>query len=64
MVLKGIPMNANYKTEPATTGHLQASRSPPPLAMDGNGFMGWDANAAIDSLTRVVDLLCKTLAAK
>jgi hypothetical protein len=57
-------MNANYKTEPATTGHLQASRSPPPLAMDGNGFMGWDANAAIDSLTRVVDLLCKTLAAK
>jgi hypothetical protein len=64
MVLKGIPMNANYKTEPAATGYLRASRYPPPLAMNGNGSMGWDANAAIDSLTSVVDFLRKTLAAK
>jgi hypothetical protein len=32
--------------------------------MNGNGSMGWDANAAIDSLTRIVDFLRKTLAAK
>jgi uncharacterized protein len=35
-----------------------------PGAIDGKGYMAWDANAANDSLTRVVDFLRKTLAAK
>jgi dienelactone hydrolase len=35
-----------------------------PGAIDGKGYMAWDANAANDSLARVVDFLSKTLAAK
>lgn len=40
MVLREIPMNSNYKIEPAITGYLQASRSPHPLAMDENRSVG------------------------
>ncbi len=35
-----------------------------PAAIGGRGYMAWDADAANDSLTRVVDFLSKTLAAK
>jgi uncharacterized protein len=35
-----------------------------PAAIGRKGYMAWDANAANDSLTRVVDFLRKTLAAK
>ena len=35
-----------------------------PAAKGRRGYMAWDANAANDSLTRVVDFLRKTLAPK
>jgi dienelactone hydrolase len=35
-----------------------------PAAIGGKGYMEWDADAANDSLPRVVDFLRKTLAVK
>ena len=46
------------------------SRNGPPLsysdpaAKDGKGYMAWNADAANDSLTKVVAFLRETLAAK
>jgi len=63
-----------YKFEVTTVeypgAHHGFNRNEPALsykdsgAIDGKGYMAWDANAANDSLTRVMDFLRKTLAAK
>ncbi|MGD1029566.1 MAG: dienelactone hydrolase family protein [Opitutaceae bacterium] len=63
-----------YKFEVTTVEYAGAhhgfNRNAPPLsyrdpgAIDGKGYMAWDASAANDSLIRVVDFLKKNLAAK